>query len=239
MSSAVHFALPGAAMVVAFWFVRPGLEDASLDPLAAYLVAVCLPLAGLLVAALVGYRAEGRRLEPEAIASRMRYQRPEKAAWRATIVAIAVAAIGSLLLTGIVPAPAGLPPFLDPTQGMTTTTLNRAVDGGVAGRLDLAALFTFTFCLNIVGEELWWRGYVLPRQELAFGDRTWMIHGTLWTGFHLFKWWEVIPLLPMGLVLAHVSQRQRNSWPALIAHAVLNAVALVTVVVAVASSRAA
>jgi hypothetical protein len=22
---------------------------------------------------------------------------------------------------------------------------------------------------NIGGEELWWRGYVLPRQELAFG----------------------------------------------------------------------
>jgi len=31
---------------------------------------------------------------------------------------------------------------------------------------------------NIGGEELWWRGYVLPRQELAFGRATWVIHGT-------------------------------------------------------------
>ena len=32
---------------------------------------------------------------------------------------------------------------------------------------------------NIGGEELWWRGYVLPRQELAFGRSAWVIHGTL------------------------------------------------------------
>src|SRR5690242_6436799 len=30
---------------------------------------------------------------------------------------------------------------------------------------------------NIGGEELWWRGYVLPRQELAFGTATWVVHG--------------------------------------------------------------
>jgi len=27
--------------------------------------------------------------------------------------------------------------------------------------------------------ELWWRGYILPRQELAFGRWTWIIHGLL------------------------------------------------------------
>jgi membrane protease YdiL (CAAX protease family) len=37
-----------------------------------------------------------------------------------------------------------------------------------------------------VGEELWWRGYVLPRQELAFGRATWVIHGILWSVIHLF-----------------------------------------------------
>ncbi len=31
--------------------------------------------------------------------------------------------------------------------------------------------------LNVFGEELSWRGYVLPRQELAFGEWTWAIHG--------------------------------------------------------------
>ena len=30
---------------------------------------------------------------------------------------------------------------------------------------------TVILLFNIGGEELWWRGYVLPRQELAFGIR--------------------------------------------------------------------
>ncbi len=39
---------------------------------------------------------------------------------------------------------------------------------------------------NIGGEELWWRGYVLPRQELAFGRAAWVVHGICWSAFHLF-----------------------------------------------------
>jgi membrane protease YdiL (CAAX protease family) len=34
---------------------------------------------------------------------------------------------------------------------------------------------------NIGGEELWWRGYVLPRQELAFGGTAWVLHGISWS----------------------------------------------------------
>ncbi len=29
---------------------------------------------------------------------------------------------------------------------------------------------TITLVFNILGEEFWWRGVVLPRQELAFGN---------------------------------------------------------------------
>lgn len=36
---------------------------------------------------------------------------------------------------------------------------------------------------NIGGEELWWRGYVLPRQELAFGKLAWVVHGIFWSGY--------------------------------------------------------
>ena len=42
------------------------------------------------------------------------------------------------------------------------------------------------FVCNIGGDELWWRGYVLPRQELAFGRAAWVIHGLFWSAFHLF-----------------------------------------------------
>ena len=74
---------------------------------------------------------------------------------------------------------------------------------------------------NIGGEELWWRGYVLPRQELAFGPYAWVVHGFLWSAFHLFMQPTLSDTLRMsvtGLALSFVAQRTRNTWPGIIGH---------------------
>ncbi len=42
------------------------------------------------------------------------------------------------------------------------------------------------FVSNILGEELCWRGYLLPRQEERFGRVAWLSNGILWCLFH----WE-------------------------------------------------
>jgi len=76
-------------------------------------------------------------------------------------------------------------------------------------------MFAFSLC-NVLGEEFWWRGYVLPRQELSFGKWTWLIHGLLWSGFHLFMPWDAIRLLPGSLALPFVAQRRKNTWPGII-----------------------
>ena len=60
---------------------------------------------------------------------------------------------------------------------------------------------------NIFGEELWWREYILPRQELAFGKYTWLLHGTLWAGFHAFKWWAVPFMLITCQIIPFVAQK--------------------------------
>jgi hypothetical protein len=52
---------------------------------------------------------------------------------------------------------------------------------------------------NIAGEELWWRGYLLPRQEAASGAVAWLYHGLLWAAFHLFLQttaWDMIRMTP-------------------------------------------
>ena len=77
------------------------------------------------------------------------------------------------------------------------------------------------FVCNIAGEELWWRGYVLPRQELAFGKATWVIHGIFWSAFHLFMqptFWDTVRMSITGVGLAFVAQRTRNTWPGIVGH---------------------
>lgn len=86
--------------------------------------------------------------------------------------------------------------------------------------------------LNIVGEELWWRGYILPRQELAHGRWAWVIHGTLWTLFHIFQTPNLAAVavrLPGMLALAYVCQRNRSTWPGIVGHFVGNSPFLILI----------
>ena len=74
---------------------------------------------------------------------------------------------------------------------------------------------------NIAGEELWWRGYLLPRQEVASGPRAWIYHGSLWAGFHLFLQmtaWDLIRMMPTCCALAFVAQHRKSTWPGVFAH---------------------
>ena len=89
--------------------------------------------------------------------------------------------------------------------------------------------------MNVAGEELWWRGYVLPRQELAFGQHTWLLHGVLWILFHVFMPWNLIRYIPGGLALPYVAQKLRNTIPGMIAHLAQNVPTLIQLLVGVMS----
>ena len=93
-------------------------------------------------------------------------------------------------------------------------------------------LFVLVFG-NIAGEELWWRGYLLPRQEAASGSTAWLLHGTLWAAFHLFfqaTAWDMIRMMPTCCALAFVAQYRKNTWPGIVAHSVANSGLLIQIV---------
>lgn len=74
---------------------------------------------------------------------------------------------------------------------------------------------------NIAGEELWWRGYLLPRQELIHLHHTWLVHGVLWAAFHLFLQttaWDMVRMVPTCCALAFVAQHKKNTWPGVVGH---------------------
>ncbi len=77
--------------------------------------------------------------------------------------------------------------------------------------------------LNILGEEFFWRGVLLPRQELSFGKYTWLIHGSGWGLFHVaFGLQLLITLVPLIFIQSYIVQRTKNSWIGVIMHGGLN-----------------
>ena len=88
------------------------------------------------------------------------------------------------------------------------------------GRYWILAAWLPFFVLNIAGEEFLWRGVVLPRQEVSFGGKAWLVNGSLWLLFHAaFPWQVLLTLLPITLILPYIVQRRRNTWPGVFIHA--------------------
>jgi len=72
--------------------------------------------------------------------------------------------------------------------------------------------------LNVFGGELFFRGYIFPRQELAFGSRTWIVHAVLWIIFRSFLPWELATITVLGFALTYAVQRTHNTWTSILAH---------------------
>ena len=90
--------------------------------------------------------------------------------------------------------------------------------------LSVFAAWIPLFVTNILGEELCWRGYVLPRQESTWGRAAWLGNGIPWCLFHWSLGWPIlVTLLPITLLLPWIVQRRRNTSVGIIIHGVFNA----------------
>ncbi|MBN2392563.1 MAG: CPBP family intramembrane metalloprotease [Anaerolineae bacterium] len=232
--SLLYFGLPALCMVSGFYVLMPYLTRQGMTPYMAYLIGTVLPLALMLVMALVAFRLEGHPLTWRALMERFNYRRMSVAdwGWTALVFAVEIAAYVAitrfsawLIESGVMPLPASLPAFMNPRTVFTQETLDIAA-GGLRGNWVILVVSVIALIINVVGEEFWWRGYILPRQLLAFGALTWVVHGVLWTGFHIFKWWDLLNLLPLSLGLTWVVLRRDNNTPGLVIHFITNGVGL-------------
>ena len=95
------------------------------------------------------------------------------------------------------------------------------------------ALAEFTFN-TVLGEELLFRGLLLPRMRGAFGRGDWVVNAILFAGYHLHEPWAMPSALTTGLVQAYATKRWQTAWFGIIAHSaqsVFFAVILFTLVI--------
>jgi membrane protease YdiL (CAAX protease family) len=98
-----------------------------------------------------------------------------------------------------------------------------------AGHRWLLVVWSLYFFFNIFGEELYWRGYILPRQEGLNGGWTWAVQGLLWAIWHLpMGVGVVVSTLPTLFILPAIAQIRKNTAITLIIHAVFGAMGFLT-----------
>lgn len=225
--------------VIAIHLFLPILEATTLTNFEAFAVATIAPLAIMLALAIALYFQDGHPATLAAFKERYRLQR---ITWRDFAWTLAILVVGGLgygavaqfintplIESGLIPLPNNIPPLINPLVPMTPAIMEASIEAPLVGNWGIIVLYALMLFFNIAGEELFWRGYLLPRQEAQHGRSAWIWHGLLWAFFHIFKWWDVLPLIPICLSIAYVSQRTKSTWPALIAHSIFNGMGLIGV----------
>lgn len=78
-----------------------------------------------------------------------------------------------------------------------------------------------SFALNyFVGEELLFRGVLLPKMQGTFGKWDWVANAVLFGLYHLHKVWMIPSLIVSSLALTWPSRRFRSNWFAVIVHGI-------------------
>jgi membrane protease YdiL (CAAX protease family) len=234
--SILIFAIPGIIFFFAFYVVMPTLTKRGVKSFFAYSISLGIPAFGMFVAAIIAYVQEGNPLDWNSVLVRFNYHAMSGKEWLWTLGALIIIFVGfgfgsqfskRLIAKGVLKLPKSLPAWIDPTKTSLKTLEQSA--GGLQGNWSAFFVFLLVFIFNVLGEELLWRGIVLPRQMIAMGTIAWLAHAVLWALFHFFKWWELIGLLFVALPLTFIAYYLDNNTPALILHAMLNVSTLIVI----------
>ena len=79
----------------------------------------------------------------------------------------------------------------------------------------MVAMFVFNTAL---GEELLFRGFLLPRMNGAFGRGDWVANGLIFTAYHLHVPWAMPATLVDTFVIAYPTKRYRSAWIGIAVH---------------------
>jgi membrane protease YdiL (CAAX protease family) len=228
-------ALPMAALA---WLVAPALEDRFAGdgnvPMAKALIAsltVGLVWQFVLVAVLVGREQRTLRWSTIREALWLRSPRsPRSGRIGGRVWLILIPLIVALAAEEMIPRVA-LPENRDFATLLESDAGQAFLDGawGWYGLFVVFALFN-----TVLGEELLFRGFLLPRMNGAFGRGDWVANGLLFTGYHLHVPWVMPATLLDTFILAYPTKRYRSAWIGIAVHSaqsVLLAVLVLTLVV--------
>jgi membrane protease YdiL (CAAX protease family) len=227
----IYGLIPSVSLYIVHYYLIPGyVERSSVPYFKGYLVGYVLTMAFFFVAALVAYHLEGNPWSWQMFKVRFRLKKLTKGDWLWIfgLIALVFLTYFGLGFTGnwihavpFLAPPESWPPEFGP-GGTSHLVFGEFMGMPLKGQWGLVLVYFIGWFMNIFGEEFWFRGYILPRQELAFGALAWLVNGLMFTFNHLWEPWILIAILPSTLLIVYIVQKRGNTWISIIQHGVVN-----------------
>jgi membrane protease YdiL (CAAX protease family) len=210
-------------MAALAWLVAPALDDhlggeGDVPIFKALIICLTAGLIWQFVLVVVLVRLEQRTLRWSTLreALWLRSPRDPKSGrsggrlWLILIPLIVLSAVEALIPTPPHPDNRDFGQFLDSDAGQHF----------LSGAWGWYGLILLLFLFNtVLGEELLFRGLLLPRMNGAFGRGDWVANGVLFAAYHLHVPW-VIPATLVGdtFIISYPAKRYRSAWIGIAVH---------------------
>lgn len=222
-------------ILIGVYIVLPVLVTHGFPFLVGYLICFqTVPFAFILVLALVLYKQEGNPFLWNRFRDRMRINVSGKVVFFGVVLLVA-SLVAYRFLEPVTKQLARIPMFSPPDWLAPDIHPLKVGQPGsymgipIAGHYWVPIVWFIGWFLNIAGEELLFRGYLMPRMELSFAQYAWIINGCCWWVWHCFWRWQLVAILPVAFLLPFVAQKSKSTVPGMIAHGLMNLIGVVIV----------
>jgi membrane protease YdiL (CAAX protease family) len=229
------WALAAVPMGLLSWIVFPALSpDVGSDPLEAGVLRIGLLTCGLIwlfVLSLIIVRQEEGNLRWTTVRRRLRLNAPRDPATGEThrklwlwVLPFLIASVvwDTSLKSYVSDLSVSIFPFFaePPDYGFASFLESReTLDRLVGAWWFFGLILVFLVFNSVLGEELLFRGVLLPRMEGVFGRWSWVANGVLFGFYHVHQPWGMLESAIGGVVfLAYPSWRLRSTWMGVIVH---------------------
>jgi uncharacterized protein len=209
------------------WVVAPLIADQMSGPntlIRALIIALTAGLVWQFVLVMALVRREQGSLSPSVLRDALWLRAPRAPGtgrrggklWLVVVPLIVASAIEGLL---VVPGPASR----DFAEFLGSDAGESFMSGAWGWFAIIATLVVFN---TVLGEELLFRGYLLPRMNGRFGRRDWLANGLLFAGYHLHTPWVIPTTLLDTFILSYPSKRYRSALIGIAVHSAQSIVVL-------------
>ena len=221
------FLVPGAIMTVVYVLIAPLVETAGFPPIAALLIAILV----VLLPIELGVVLRAGRGQPQRIRSVVPFRRPLPIVdWLWLVPVLVVAAfVGFGLSMAFEPA------VIDSLFGWLPDWFVRPIDPDRVNDysrevwlITLAAYFVLNGFAGPIVEELYFRGYLLPRMEWM-GRWAPLVNVSLFSLYHFWSPWQIVGrILGFGPTVYAVRWKE-NVYLGMVVHCTLNTLGIILV----------
>ena len=236
------FGVPGVAIYLGVHLLVPALVSYDVPLVYAWTLAVVGPTI-LNAGVVLGIYFQREKPTLEQFVTRFRLQKPSPHLfWQVPLAAVTIA-LANDLVAWTVPYLRQIPPLAPPGivpeifadvyeavgQGEVTTFMGETLSPAKIWLVPFWLFFWVT--LAVLGEELVWRGYVLPGQEVLYGKFAWLVNGLLWNlPFHLYTAHTLFSDMPLYFVLPLLVQWKKSTWLGIAVHSSLVSLAFILLI---------